>query len=1346
MRPIAAAELVVQNVDVDRFDRFASSDNMPPVEPTNDRLLNTATNANRPVVYPVVVVDINGVKCRALIDTGAGSSYASSALLDTIKAQPQKKEIRRVEMMFGTSKKMVGIYNIKISDTSNKFHIETEVTRVERNELLTLDNPKYKEIIANYSHLEGVIMPDKDEKERLPVHLILGTGDYSKIKTPSKPRVGSPGEPVAELTKFGWTIMSPGEEINLNNMLLTQVHCEDYEQLCRLDVLGLRDSATGDQQNVYSEFKEQLTRSEEGWYETSLPWKGNHPPLPNNKSGSLKRLDNLVRKLEKQNIIEKYDEIIKEQIKEGIVEKVDTEAQDREFYLPHKAVIRESAETTKLRIVYDASARENQNSPSLNECLETGPPLQNHLWQVLIRGRFHPVALTGDLKQAFLQVRIREEDRDVMRFHWFKDLKTKEVVTLRFTRALFGLSPSPFLLGGVIQQHLEKHVEQHPEIVKEINKSLYVDDLVSGGETIEKAQQLKETASEIFNDATFQLHKWHSNVPALEDAQTHLPSSTAETFAKQQLGVKSGQSALLGLSWDKKDDVIKIEIPSGKAQATKRGILGKIAKIYAPLGLIAPVTLQGKFLHRDCCDAKLPWDNKLPNELEVRWSTWEKNLPDHVRAPRTLAKHQEAINEIELHTFGDASGQGVAATVIAVVRQASGTSQGLVAAKSRLAKKNLTIPRLELVSAHMATNLVHNVREALVGFPMNQVFGWLDSTVALHWIRGGGDFKQFVGNRVRKIQEKDYIQWNHVPTQENPADLGSRGGKVSETDRLWWEGPEWLTTKENWPADIVTSASKESTAETKPIRQIFNIAIPQPDVFDQLLKKWSFWKTLRICAWVSRFVRNAGRVNESMRGPLSTEEIQEREAWWIIKVQRRNRDTPEFEEDRARLNLKPSAGGILECHGRIQGDFPTYLPDNDMYTEKLVEHAHNVTLHGGVGLTMAKVRESHWIPRLRRLTRRVIKNCFGCRRFHATHFPNPQPGKLPKDRTEGDLPFQVVGVDYAGPIRYQKRGKQEGKAYIIVYACSLTRAMYLELTKTMSTEEFLSTFKRFVARKGRPLKVYSDNAKTFVAGAKWIKQVMKDEKFNDFLAKMSIKWQFNMSRAPWWGGQYERLIGLVKQAMYKSIGNGFLSWTELEDVILDVEVTLNNRPLSYVEGDVQLPLLTPNTLQFGRPNILPEQPEHQIENPDLRKRAKYIRRCKDVLWKRWSSEYVKALRERHNMKHHGKVINIKIGDVVIVKGEEKNRGKWKIGVVERLVVGKDGIVRGAKLRVGQNTLERAVQHLYPMELSCDVAVKTPESRPRETELRADVPEFRPKRNAAAIAECRIQDIAGDEQN
>ena len=150
---------------------------------------------------------------------------------------------------------------------------------------------------------------------------------------------------------------------------------------------------------------------------------------------------------------------------------------------------------------------------------------------------------------------------------------------------------------------------------------------------------------------------------------------------------------------------------------------------------------------------------------------------------------------------------------------------------------------------------------------------------------------------------------------------------------------------------------------------------------------------------------------------------------------------------------------------------------------KLVEHCHNETFHGGVSLTMTKVQEIYWIPRLRRLVKRAIKRCFGCRRFHAIPFPNPQPGKLPKDWTEGDFPFQVVGVDYAGPIRYQKREKKEDKHYIVVYACSLTRDLFLEL-KTMGTEEFIATFKRIIARKGRPKKVYSDNAKTFAAGAK----------------------------------------------------------------------------------------------------------------------------------------------------------------------------------------------------------------------------------------------------------------------
>ena len=112
---------------------------------------------------------------------------------------------------------------------------------------------------------------------------------------------------------------------------------------------------------------------------------------------------------------------------------------------------------------------------------------------------------------------------------------------------------------------------------------------------------------------------------------------------------------------------------------------------------------------------------------------------------------------------------------------------------------------------------------------------------------------------MRKIQKKNYIQWRHAPSQDNPADLGSRGGHVDNTNRLWLEGPDWLATEENWPPEIVTSPNKESLAETKPVREIFNVAIPQPDEFDQLLMKWNLWKTLRICTLILRFIRNVGK-------------------------------------------------------------------------------------------------------------------------------------------------------------------------------------------------------------------------------------------------------------------------------------------------------------------------------------------------------------------------------------------------------------------------------------------------------------------------------------------------------
>lgn len=189
-------------------------------------------------------------------------------------------------------------------------------------------------------------------------------------------------------------------------------------------------------------------------------------------------------------------------------------------------------------MVYDTSASSNPQTPSLNDCLYAGPPLQNRLWNVFVRMRFHPVLVTGDLKQAFVQVRIKKQERDVLQFHWRAN-EHSEIETLRFTRALFGLVPSPFLLEGMIECHFDSWESRMPEIVAELRRSLYVDDLISGKPTVKEARQLKQGAIEVFEDAKFTLHKWHSNAAELEDNETKVGDE--ESFAKQQLGQPGGR-------------------------------------------------------------------------------------------------------------------------------------------------------------------------------------------------------------------------------------------------------------------------------------------------------------------------------------------------------------------------------------------------------------------------------------------------------------------------------------------------------------------------------------------------------------------------------------------------------------------------------------------------------------------------------------------------------------------------------------------------------------------------------------------------------------------------------------
>ncbi|XP_046863293.1 uncharacterized protein LOC124457043 [Xenia sp. Carnegie-2017] len=1090
--------------------------------------------------------------CRALVDSGAGSSYASAKLVSVLGMKPADITTKQVDMLLSSSVERLETYATKVESLDGEF---------------------------------GVDIQDGDTKAQLPVHVVLGE-EYARIKTKNRPRIGKDGEPIAELTKLGWFVMSPGKEFDHNHMLLTQTTQKDYEKLCRLDVLGLADTSEHDQTSVYGEFKEQLVRSSEGWYESGLLWR-----------------------------------------------------------------------------VYDASARATPSAPSLNDCLYPGPPLQNKLWSVLVHHRSFPVALCGDIEKAFLQIRIKEQERDALRFHWKSDSQP-EPLTYRFTRVVFGLTCSPFLLGGVLEHHLETWKTKMPDIVEELKKSMYVDDLLSGGQTVDKAKERKRKSIDVFNDANFNLHKWNSNAHELE-ADEEEKDDEEETLAKQQLGTKSGESKVLGLEIGK----------------TKREVLSRLAQVYDPLGITSPLILEGKIIYRDICKEKLLWDVRLSHSLKYRWDCWESNLPCEVSVPRSLAGFREPIKSLELHAFGDASTQGVGAAVYSVIHQESGTTQILVAGKSRLAKEDLTVPRLELVSAHMAANLLVNVRNALDHLSRPQSFAWLDSTVALHWILGRGQYKQFVSNRVRKIHQHPEIKWRYVPTSENPADLASRGGKLNQT---WLYGPEWLSDMSRWPTNITTTPTTATEAEATVSQKSIAMTTKQysGDVLEQLLRKCSLKRALRVSSWLFRFVNNCTQ-GEKRTGPLSFTEIEEAKMKFVKQAQKQGQLQPKYEQQCKELNLTRNTEGILECRGRIVGQYPIYLPTDSLLAQRVVEKLHRETLHGGVGLTMAAVRETYWIPKLRSLVKKVRKECFGCKRYRATSVPTPS-WKV----TRGpDLWRNSVRGDwrrFRGTNTLQREVKQGLQSFETVH-CSEGK-----------TQEDL-------------FRQWGHVHKT----AKWIDSLRKEERLQGYLEEFDIKWQFNLFRAPWWGGQFERLIGIVKQAMYKAIGGANLKWEELCEVILDVEVQINRRPLSYVEDDVQLPVLTPKLFLFQRSNHLPEQKLLVESDPDLRKRARYLKSCKQALWKRWSKEYLTALRERHNMSHGTKKFIVNVGDVVLIKSNEKNRGKWPLGIVIETYPGRDGVIRGSH-----------------------------EERP---DLNPDAQPFKPKRKAAENAAGIIKSIA-DEEN
>ena len=579
------------------------------------------------------------------------------------------------------------------------------------------------------------------------------------------------------------------------------------------------------------------------------------------------------------------------------------------------------------------------------------------------------------------------------------------------------------------------------------------------------------------------------------------------------------------------------------------------------------------------------------------------------------------------------------------------------------------------------------------------------------------------------------LPWRYCPTDDNPADLLTRGIRADDllASQLWDTGPTWLTHRTQWPIWEYnqTHAAQDDEAETStPTNPTPPITVSSLQCTDTLgvhnivdvTRHGTYSKLLRVTAYVSRFVVNCRRQRPGrLTGSLSSNELQDAEMRWLTSCQstnfRNEIDNLHSKERRLplvrQLRLYLDSQGHIRCGGRIHNapveelvKFPYLLPGKHALTKLIIEDAHRDQLHAGIAQTVTHLRQKFWIPSIRQRVKTVLRKCVMCRKVTGKPYSAPDPPPLPATRVSDEPPFSVTGVDFSGALHVKEKTGKEHKVYICLFTCASTRAVHIEIVPDLTEESFMLAFRRFVSRRSLPKRMISDNASTYQAAADQIRRLCASPTIQTALAQRGTEWQFIPKRAPWYGGWWERLIGVTKTTMKKILGRAFIDLQSLQTIVTEVEAMMNDRPLTYVSSSRDDPEpLTPSHLLFGRRlTNLPHINTDSSTSSGIHRRADAQQRLKrhtqllDQYWRRWKHEYLTSLREFHRASGV-KNETIRVGDVVVVHEDFQPRLQWSLAVVERLLTGNDGHTRAACIRTQNGLTTRPIVKLYPLEVS-----------------------------------------------
>ncbi|XP_018363692.1 PREDICTED: uncharacterized protein LOC108761581 [Trachymyrmex cornetzi] len=558
----------------------------------------------------VQIVDKNGKwhEARALLDNAATINFITSDLLHKLDLQTERVA-GQVIGFSGNATRTKEIVTTTIKSKVQQYSQSLKCTVVDQ---ITSKIPESRIDISRLKLPDSISISQlADPMFNVPqeIDLLLGATVFWNVLQRERIQLNNE-QSVFQNTKLGWIL---GGSFTPSQVSATKICClvtndnlsKQLERFWELEKCDLHRTLTIEEAKCEKHFESTTNRDRDGRFVVSLPLKGKIQDLGESEHNAMKRQKSIERRFTKNSVFQqRYVDFMREYQRMEHMELVPENGNHGVVnYLPHHAVTREESTTTKLRVVFDASCK-TSSGQSLNDLLMVGPKIQQELMEILIRFQQHNYVLIANISKMFRQIKINKRDRALQRILW-RDDPRDTILKFELTTITYGTASAPYLAQRCLKQLALDNSQTYPGAAATIQNDFYMDDLITGSDSVSHLQQLKQEIVKILATAGLELRKWNSNVlELLSNSENERPLASKEE-------VKT-----LGIHWNAQEDMFKFKVTIPReACKSKRGILSVIAQIYDPLGLIGPVMVKAKLFIRSLWKLSVNWDDKLPSEF-----------------------------------------------------------------------------------------------------------------------------------------------------------------------------------------------------------------------------------------------------------------------------------------------------------------------------------------------------------------------------------------------------------------------------------------------------------------------------------------------------------------------------------------------------------------------------------------------------------------------------------------------------------------------------------------------------------------------------------------------------------